>query len=377
MHTTLIDRYMAREYIFAFVSIVGICVVVIMLHSFFSAFEDISENSPPFDLVALYFLFRIPGKVVIAIPIISILTVLFSIGIMSKNHEVLAMHACGVSYFRLAMPVAIAGALLSAGVFWADERLLPYCAQQELHYGALIAGEEPFKPESDVFKPESLNWIYHAESFDDVTQTVIFPTVFEMDPDKNLPKTKLAATQGRLVHEAGENEEFDLWEFEEVKVWTYTAHPTIKDLTVYPVRESFEKLEKRLPKDLDRRLARKKQPGEMNARELAELIQLSKAGGESVQKYSTDFHHKIAFPLSCLLLTLIGYTISVRAHVRPLVTGFGYGLAAAVGYYVCDAAFIYFGTDGILPPAVAGWSPSVLFLLLVIYRLRYINQVRD
>ncbi len=60
-----------------------------------------------------------------------------------------------------------------------------------------------------------------------------------------------------------------------------------------------------------------------------------------------------------------------------MVAGFGYGLAAAIGYYVCDAIFIYLGTDGILPPIMAGWGPNVLFLCLAAYRMRYVNLVKD
>ena len=49
-----------------------------------------------------------------------LVAVLATFGVMSKNNEVTAFKACGVSLFRLAMPVLMVSVLLSGGLFAFD-----------------------------------------------------------------------------------------------------------------------------------------------------------------------------------------------------------------------------------------------------------------
>ncbi len=368
----IIDRYMAREYIAAFLAILFISSLLMSLNIVFDSFEDITQKKPPLEAVLLYFLYRLPGELIALAPMISMLAVLFSLGVMSKNNEVLAMHACGISYTRLGLPVAILGALISGGVFWSAESLIPRCEWQKRKYEGIIKQKDLTESRADVFKPETGNWIYYTEYYDSLLDVMAYPVIFELDPSGSRPVKKYMGDLAKLMTR-GVEEGKDLWRFENVVVWEFGEG--LKPGDSAPA--AYASLDIPLPAGLDQLLGVRKKGEEMNVRELAETIATLKTFGEDTRRYSTDFHHKIAFPLSSLILIMIGYTISVRAHVRSMVMGFTYGLAAAVLYYVLDSVCQGFGQTGFLEPWTAGWLPNIAFFGVVVYRLHYVNQVRD
>jgi lipopolysaccharide export system permease protein len=198
------------------------------------------------------------------------------------------------------------------------------------------------------------------------------PYIFEMRSDGNGPKRKILADWATLV-DRDASEEFDLWEFESVVIWNYNP----KTGQVGRDALALKRRTMELPKHLDKLLGRDKKPGEMNFVELHGLIDILRTVGEDTRIYATDFHHKIAFPFASLILILIGYTISVRAHARSMVVAFSYGLAFGILYILVDAVCLKLGHSGLLSPWVGGWFPNILFCLLAVYRMHYVNLVRD
>ncbi|MCX7014722.1 MAG: LptF/LptG family permease, partial [Candidatus Sumerlaeota bacterium] len=278
----IIDRYLAWEYLKTFLAILGIGVTVLLLNVFFDSFEKITENQPPLRVILLYFAYRLPGETVELVPLMAILGVLFSIGVLSKNNEVLAMHACGVSYTRLSLPVAMAGVALTAILMYSSESVLPRLKQRERFYENVIDSKDLLalyrqvgdaamsSPEAEkliggsqgnVFKPETHGMVYFAEFYDSRSNTMAMPVVFEMDPSGRWPTKRIQATLARLVEG---RPDADVWRFDNVTVVNY-------DPATHAVRRTytFDKLVRTLPKHLDQLLAQRKSAGEMNIRDLA------------------------------------------------------------------------------------------------------------
>jgi lipopolysaccharide export system permease protein len=371
LRLSIIDRYLAREFIEAFLVVLGICATVMFLNLFFESFEDIMENRPGLALASLYFLYRVPVELFEIFPFIGLLSILFSIGMMSKNNEVLAMHACGISYGRLCVPVAICGFVISLLGMAGNEKIVPACDGKARRLEARINNDDSYETETDVFNPETEGWVYYTEYYNSDLDAMARPKILRMRPDGSGPLRKIEARWGRLI-DSERHEDADLWRFDEAVVWDYD--PRTGDVLGVPRRQAVMRL--KLPKSLDRLLERRKKPSEMDILELAGHVRVLQALGVKTQVYSTDLHHKITFPLSALLLILVGYTISVRAHVRPMVLGFSYGLVAGIIYYLCDAVCLKLGHEQLAPPAVV-WAPNVAFLAVAAFRMRYVNQVRD
>lgn len=72
-------------------------------------------------------------------------------------------------------------------------------------------------------------------------------------------------------------------------------------------------------------------------------------------------HNRFAFPLSPLILVLIGLPFVVAAHGKSMAKGLFFCFLLCVGYYLAYFACADLGNRGALPPAAGAWLPVAAF----------------
>jgi lipopolysaccharide export LptBFGC system permease protein LptF len=84
----------------------------------------------------------------------------------------------------------------------------------------------------------------------------------------------------------------------------------------------------------------------------------------------TARHARLAYPLANVLAAAVGVAIGASRRRRSLYVGFGRAQAVPVVYYIVSALMNALGRHGPVPPAVAGWSATVLFagLAVILWR---------
>ena len=112
------------------------------------------------------------------------------------------------------------------------------------------------------------------------------------------------------------------------------------------------------PEDFAKVAAR---PDEMNFFELGEYVGRLRASGARVSNYLVDLHLKLAFPLICLVVVLIGGALATRLRMQSAALGFGLSIAISFVYYGVMRAGQALGHYGALPPYVAAWMGDAVF----------------
>ena len=82
---------------------------------------------------------------------------------------------------------------------------------------------------------------------------------------------------------------------------------------------------------------------------------------EALENYLVDLHLKLAFPLICLIVVVIGGALATRLRMQGAALGFGLSVAISFIYYGIMRTGQALGHNGALPPYVAAWSADVLF----------------
>ncbi len=59
------------------------------------------------------------------------MAVLVTLGIMTKNNELVAFKAGGISLYRISLPLLLAGLMLAGGLVLLDDTYLPYANQRQ------------------------------------------------------------------------------------------------------------------------------------------------------------------------------------------------------------------------------------------------------
>jgi lipopolysaccharide export system permease protein len=99
--------------------------------------------------------------------------------------------------------------------------------------------------------------------------------------------------------------------------------------------------------------------------ELRTAVQELKAARRPVTGLEAGLHHKIAAPLSAMLMPLLGALAAFGiARSGKLFMRAVLGLALGFAYFVADNAMLAMGQFGSIPAILAAWGPFLLFFLL-------------
>jgi lipopolysaccharide export system permease protein len=99
--------------------------------------------------------------------------------------------------------------------------------------------------------------------------------------------------------------------------------------------------------------------------QLRQTIEAFEAAGRRTAELRAKWWHRLAGPLSALLMPLLGAVAafglarSGQLFVRALI-----GMALGFAYFVVDNAALAMGNFGGYPPFLAAWAPFLLFLLV-------------
>ena len=119
----LLDRYLIREWLIPF----GVCLSGFML--LWIAFKLINELDEFAGVgaaeIARYYWVTLPGNFFVVVPVALLLSLMYAINQHSRHHEFIAIRNAGIGMFRMSAPYLLVGVLLSAGLYWSNEKWLP------------------------------------------------------------------------------------------------------------------------------------------------------------------------------------------------------------------------------------------------------------
>jgi LPS export ABC transporter permease LptG len=351
----IMDSYVLSTFLFYFVLWLAAFVTMIQVFNFFDLLKDVVKNHVAMPRVATFHLFLTPLLVYDMLPVAVLLAVLVTFGVMTKNNEVTAFKACGISVRRLGLPVLMMSGLLSAALFAADYSWIPRAnqIQDEIH------NEIKGRPIQTYLNP-TRKWVFHdyrifyLRGFDAAEKMMIEPYVFEIDP-----KTF------HLVREISANRA--QWK-PNIKQWVW-EQGTVRDLdgidekhTDFPAT-TFSEIEE-VPDDF---LIPKGQNAQMNYQELGAYVKYLADRGFDTERLKVQYYKKFAVPVFAFIMALISVPFGFLVGNRGAMAGIGVSIGVAMAYYAVQALFEQMGNVNYLPAQVAAWSPDALFALWGMY----------
>lgn len=368
----IIYRYILRELFYYFFVILFLFCVIFVAYQIYDTKDEVLDEGAAITDVVQYIFLVIPAEIADIIPLIVMFAVLFSMGMLAKNKEILAMIAMGVNFNMLAVPVGIFGVIAGAGAFYLAAELAPasrYYAQYL--YEVRIKGENQyaFTGNDELFRKGEGQRFYIMANFDRENSVMTAPTIFVKNDKGSGLKERLEAE--RATHIETSEGGGELWRFEGLQRWTFKSGGSF-EYQRYDEPQDIELEEK-----LGSFLSREKEPEEMTVNELGEYSVVLKRQGSNprLPVYRTAFHYVYTVPFTCLLLGLVGFSTAVDLKTRNFVLAFSVGLAFGLGYYALRTALNGMGGRGLLPAAWAAWAPCALFALIAFGQLRRLQSV--
>jgi LPS export ABC transporter permease LptF/LPS export ABC transporter permease LptG len=353
----LLDVYLLRGFVYYFILLTVAFTILFEVFTFFELLDDIAQHRTGILEVIQYFVYLACYLFYQLAPLAALVSVLVTLGIMTKNNELVAFKASGLSLYRIAVPLLLAGLFLAAGLVVLDDTYLPFANQRQDALRNQIKG----RPAQTYYQP-SRQWIfgenakiYNYELFDPDRELFGGLNVFELDPATFQIKRRIYATrahwdaqQGLWILESGWIREFNQGALTRYTPFMADALNELSEPPSYfnrEVRQSYQ----------------------MTWWELQRYIGDLQQAGFDVARLSVQLQKKLSFPLVAPIIILLAIPFSIFVGTRGAVGGLALGVGIAIVYWAASALTEAMGAVGQLPPLLAAWAPDTVFGFLGLY----------
>ena len=346
----IVYKYLLREIIRYFFIILIMVIGVYIAVDFFEKIDDFMEASLPISKALMFFLYRIPFIVAQIMPVGLLLSVLVVFGLMNKHNEITALKSSGVSVAFLLKPLIVLGILFSIILFSFSEIIVPLTVGK-----ANYIWLREVTREAAVTTKEKNIWIKgnrritHIKYYDAAAKSIHDVTQNEFDGNFRLVR-RIDARSGRFKN--------GNWFISDVREQIRSNDGTYRVEFVQTRQEPFDFV----PADLQRVI---KKSEEMGFKELLEYVRKIEAEGYSATIYRVDLYAKLAFPLVCTILCILGAGIAFRSKLKDgLPVSITYGIGVTFLYWIFYSFCVSLGYGEMLPPLIAVGTANVVFLCI-------------
>ena len=365
----LLDLYISRLYLavfgLAFVSLVGI----FYISTFIDLADKLFRGSATTGILLRYFYFQTPQYVYYIIPLAALVSTLVTIGLLTKNSELIVMRACGISLYRSAMPLFLFAAIFSAVLFGLLEYVLPDSNREAARLNGIMRG---YPVQS--FGVLTRQWIvgrsgdiYRYEFFDPRANQFNRLWMFHINDAAWKLDSLTFAEHAALVRRPGADGQPSLtWVARQG--WkrdfsTVRRRNTVRGVVIYiPFVERAVSLEPPSYFKTDEPEADRMTYGQLK-RYIAQLQE----SGYHVVPYMVQLQRKVAFPFVTLIMTLLAVPFAVTTGRRGAMYGIGVAIVLALVYWTALSVFGALGSGGRISPVLAAWAPNILFAAAAAY----------
>lgn len=347
----IIDRYLVREFLGPFAGAVLGFTIILLSGLLFELTDLILVKKVAAGTVARMLLYKLPSLVIVSMPIGVLFAVLLGLGRLVKDSEMTVIRSAGLSFSRLMVPIVLMAVLVSLLLVVANEHIVPWSNHRFENLVREAVFRDPLPSvEERVFFRDAEGTVYYVREVDHRQRELRDVMIFET-ADRRAPFPRIITAKRGTFEER-------VWYLEEVVTRTidpkgYVEHELQAPHLVYPLSERTQVF-----------FGTQKTTDEMNRAELREHIQLFQRSGIEVRAFVVDYHLKLAMPFASLIFALVGAPLSLRSARAGRFFGISLSLALSFLYFVITSVSRSLGVNGVFPPVVAAWLPSVLFACL-------------
>lgn len=376
----IVDLYLFGQVVQATIRGLGWFCGLLVAVTVITAVRKLVDSSLVVSSMALWIVYQIPRIMLFTLPMSVLFGTVQTFIDLSAHGEATALFAGGMSLRRMLVAPLAWGAILAVTSFILQERIMPACEQQKQDIAARSMAtakvQEHFRYEDPPAGRGPLKRIIQAASFDPKNGTLIKPRIQEFDADHRL-SIEITADRAVWNFKSGE------WDF-------FVVKGVAPNHQGKPGEDSFRTIDQPYVhyKEIDpdklsaatMTLQQHLEHGDFEMASFTDLYQYRESMQQQIQagKATTGamppqqfvnaitfgMHDKIATPLVCLALVLIGVPLGLRPQ-RSASSGVAMGLSLVVllGYYIVYVWTQTVGGAGASNPMVMAYVALIVTTL--------------
>jgi LPS export ABC transporter permease LptF/LPS export ABC transporter permease LptG len=348
--TFIMDRYLIRQYLLflGIGTLVG--TVLIAVVDLLQTLDRFLRTKPPFTTILEHFLYRMPGELYKGLPMIVLIATVFLFLSLTRQRELDALKAAGISLYRASLPIFLVAAGISVMAVVFQEAALPDInAKAEEVDRVKIRGQLPrhLQRQTQIWYRSADTRFLRMALLDPVGKSMEGLMVLDISPDFRLVD-RLDARSAQWMPEG--------WRLTD---GVYRHIGPQNRVT----SELFDARVVAMPEHIDDFIQVQNAPETMSFLELRAYVSRLREGGHRVNRYLVQLYSKLSFPLVHVIMALVAIPfalVSPRSGGRAM--GIGVAIVIAAGYWVVHSVALAFAQADLLPAALAAWTANIVFL---------------
>jgi lipopolysaccharide export system permease protein len=340
----IIHRYLILNFLRVFIITVFAFSSLFYIIDFFNHIDFVIKYHADAGEIISYFASEFPLFIYWILPIIMSVSLLLSLGLLSKKNEILIMRVFGMKMFNVVKPIIIFSLILIVFLFFIGEKFLPTCAAK-MDYIENVK----IKKRKQMQWAKCNNMVMKAGFVDLKNNRGLNIELYIMDKNKIV---KIIKAKKCLFEE-----KLKLFNGRQLKI-----ENNIINYSNFPAKTINTTFDKNL-------FLRISMP--ISIFTLKELVQYTKQYPRKASFYKSILYHKITFPISVLIVIIISVPFVLRMTERKgeFIKYTTVGMLFSFAYIGSCMLFLSLGKLQLLPPLLSSISPHLIFLFIATYDL--------
>jgi len=362
----IVDRYLTKELMLPLTyCLAGFTMLYVVFDVFDKLSTFISAKAPAM-IILKYYGCHIALMVEFIFPACMLLSTLYTLWNLTRNNELIAMRASGISMLRIMTPFLSVAIMLSLTVLLTREFVVTKTA-----FWAKNLEKTKFKQTEKII-------IKDVAYYNDVTKRQWLIGQIDINHPEEIEHLRLTSYKrdGTRISEIYARKASWL----DGKWWLFRMQAQEFNEDGYPSKNysvtgsEYGKLMINLterPMDFLTEIKPLEQHSLVETRRYMRTRKDLTA--EVKTQLSYDFHQRTALPWACLIVTIFAIPAGASSGRQSMISGVFTAIALFFGYYLLIQLGMYFGKKNIIAPWLGAWIPNIVFFLAGILMFRRIR----
>ncbi len=344
-----LDRYVFTEWFKIFLATsLGFPLLVILFDATDNLDKYLAKKLPPGN-IAMSYVYGLPDSVFLILPAAVLFATVFSIGAFTRHSEITAAKASGVSFYRFIAPIFL-GAVIAAGLGLVLGEYAPLATKKKLE----LLERQTVSNSSQRFNfayAADAGRVYKVQTLYVARNLIDGITIERKGKGPAYPSYILTSLNATYKPRHG-------WRIDKGTMHILTDS---LDNMAITFDSAYDKRFRERPQDL---MLTPKAPQDMNFRELGRFIRAMERSGADVDVLKVEQMLKIVIPITSVIILLFAASLATSTQRGGAAYGVGLALGTTVIFIFLVQLTKGLGGNGLIPPEIAAWTPSIVFGVL-------------